>query len=169
MQRRDVIAKSIRLTHILISITKLFCGLVSPHPPPHHYPSNVIIYNLHITKWPLLFVRSKFLKQLVPFFYFPDALLADLQNTVSSEGNHVSSNATPGYGSLNGARTHNTNAYRSYESRTSPLPSQSVSLFIVSTSINLFLIINDLYYEFWKLFERSVMFFFFGLILTLYI
>ncbi|XP_047345977.1 paxillin-like isoform X2 [Vespa velutina] len=53
------------------------------------------------------------------------ALLADLQNTVSSEGNHVSSNATPGYGSLNGARTHNTNAYRSYESRTSPLPSQS--------------------------------------------
>ncbi|KAI4473312.1 hypothetical protein M0802_016186 [Mischocyttarus mexicanus] len=55
-----------------------------------------------------------------------DALLADLQNTVSSEGNHVSNNATPGYGSLNGARTHNTNAaYRSYESRTSPLPSQS--------------------------------------------
>ncbi|XP_043491086.1 leupaxin isoform X2 [Polistes fuscatus] len=53
------------------------------------------------------------------------ALLADLQNTVSSEGNHVSNNATPGYGSLNGARTHNTNAYRSYESRTSPLPSQS--------------------------------------------
>ncbi|XP_076283822.1 paxillin isoform X9 [Lasioglossum baleicum] len=51
-----------------------------------------------------------------------DALLADLQNTVSSEGNHVGSNATPGYGSLNGART---GAYRSYDNRTSPLPAQS--------------------------------------------
>ncbi|XP_071868869.1 paxillin isoform X1 [Bombus fervidus] len=51
-----------------------------------------------------------------------NALLADLQNTVSSEGNHVGSNATPGYGSLNGART---TAYRSYDNRTSPLPPQS--------------------------------------------
>ncbi|XP_033321255.1 paxillin isoform X6 [Megalopta genalis] len=50
------------------------------------------------------------------------ALLADLQNTVSSEGNHVGSNATPGYGSLNGART---GAYRAYDNRTSPLPAQS--------------------------------------------
>ncbi|XP_018357874.1 PREDICTED: leupaxin isoform X1 [Trachymyrmex cornetzi] len=54
------------------------------------------------------------------------ALLADLQNTVSSEGNHVGGgNATPGYGSLNGARVHTTTAYRSYDNRTSPLPSQS--------------------------------------------
>ncbi|XP_076234777.1 paxillin isoform X2 [Calliopsis andreniformis] len=50
------------------------------------------------------------------------ALLADLQNTVSSEGNHVGSNATPGYGSLNGVRS---TGYRSYDNRTSPLPSQS--------------------------------------------
>lgn len=55
-----------------------------------------------------------------------DALLADLQNTVSSEGNHVGSNATPGYGSLNGART---TGYRSYDNRTSPLPPQSVCKF----------------------------------------
>ncbi|RLU16368.1 hypothetical protein DMN91_012128 [Ooceraea biroi] len=54
-----------------------------------------------------------------------DALLADLQNTVSSEGNHVGGNATPGYGSLNGARTHVTTGYRSYDNRTSPLPPQS--------------------------------------------
>ncbi|XP_043282015.1 paxillin isoform X3 [Venturia canescens] len=54
------------------------------------------------------------------------ALLADLQNTVSSGPNHVSNNATPGYGSLNGARNnHPSNVYRSYESRTSPLPPQS--------------------------------------------
>ncbi|XP_011874725.1 PREDICTED: paxillin isoform X5 [Vollenhovia emeryi] len=54
------------------------------------------------------------------------ALLADLQNTVSSEGNHVGAgNATPGYGSLNGARIHATTGYRSYDNRTSPLPPQS--------------------------------------------
>nr|XP_012231000.1 PREDICTED: paxillin isoform X5 [Linepithema humile] len=53
------------------------------------------------------------------------ALLADLQNTVSTEGNHVGGNATPGYGSLNGARTHVTTGYRSYDNRTSPLPPQS--------------------------------------------
>ncbi|XP_015604388.1 leupaxin isoform X3 [Cephus cinctus] len=53
-----------------------------------------------------------------------DALLADLQNTVSPEGNHVGSNATPGYGSLNGTRQHAT-GYRGYDNRTSPLPSQS--------------------------------------------
>ncbi|KAG7204070.1 hypothetical protein KM043_001922 [Ampulex compressa] len=54
-----------------------------------------------------------------------DALLADLQNTVSSEGNHVGGNATPGYGSLNGARSHGTQGYRAYDNRTSPLPAQS--------------------------------------------
>ncbi|KAK0174712.1 hypothetical protein PV327_010449 [Microctonus hyperodae] len=57
-----------------------------------------------------------------------DALLADLQNTVSSSesNHHVSNNATPGYGSLNGSRIHPTsNMYRSYDARTSPLPPQS--------------------------------------------
>ncbi|XP_034948993.1 leupaxin-like isoform X1 [Chelonus insularis] len=54
------------------------------------------------------------------------ALLADLQNTVASEGSHhVSNNTTPGYGSLNGSRTHSSNYYRTYDNRTSPLPSQS--------------------------------------------
>jgi len=58
---------------------------------------------------------------------FSDALLADLQNTVSSEGNHVGGgNVTPGYGSLNGARIHTTTGYRSYDNRTSPVPPQSV-------------------------------------------
>jgi len=67
------------------------------------------------------------LKLIYRFIVFLDALLADLQNTVSSEGNHVGGgNATPGYGSLNGARVHTTTAYRSYDNRTSPLPSQSV-------------------------------------------
>ncbi|XP_066586832.1 leupaxin-like isoform X2 [Prorops nasuta] len=53
------------------------------------------------------------------------ALLADLQNTVSPEGVHGSSNVTSGYGSLNGARTHGPTAYRSYDNRGSPLTSQS--------------------------------------------
>lgn len=66
-------------------------------------------------------------KLIYRFIVFPDALLADLQNTVSPEGNHVGGgNATPGYGSLNGARIHTTTGYRSYDNRTSPLPSQSV-------------------------------------------
>ncbi|XP_012263726.1 paxillin-like isoform X3 [Athalia rosae] len=52
------------------------------------------------------------------------ALLADLQNTVSPEGNHAGNNATPGYGSLNGARSH-TGVYRGYDNQTSPLPPQS--------------------------------------------
>lgn len=74
-----------------------------------------------------------------------DALLADLQNTVSSEGNHVGSNATPGYGSLNGART---TAYRSYDNRTSPLPPQSVCKFfcnILSVISSLIEIKKNLY------------------------
>ncbi|KAK0085576.1 hypothetical protein PV325_004848 [Microctonus aethiopoides] len=57
-----------------------------------------------------------------------NALLADLQNTVSSSesNHHASNNATPGYGSLNGSRIHPTsNMYRSYDARTSPLPPQS--------------------------------------------
>ncbi|XP_046428283.1 leupaxin isoform X2 [Neodiprion pinetum] len=49
------------------------------------------------------------------------ALLADLQNTVSPDGNNAT---TPGYGSLNGARSHPGN-YRGYDNRTSPLPPQS--------------------------------------------
>ncbi|XP_057332019.1 leupaxin-like isoform X1 [Microplitis mediator] len=54
------------------------------------------------------------------------ALLADLQNTVSSDGNHhLNNKTTPGYGSLNGSRTHSSNNYRSYDNRTSPLPPQS--------------------------------------------
>lgn len=61
----------------------------------------------------------------VSFCLIADALLADLQNTVSPEGNHAGNNATPGYGSLNGARS-NPGAYRGYDNRTSPLPPQSV-------------------------------------------
>lgn len=68
-----------------------------------------------------------------------DALLADLQNTVSSEGNHVGSNATPGYGSLNGART---TGYRSYDNRTSPLPPQSVCKFFLQYIICYIIIDN---------------------------
>ncbi|KAH0560319.1 leupaxin-like isoform X2 [Cotesia glomerata] len=55
-----------------------------------------------------------------------NALLADLQNTVSPDGNHhLNNKSTPGYGSLNGSRTHPQNIYRSYDNRTSPLPPQS--------------------------------------------
>ncbi|XP_033230185.1 paxillin isoform X7 [Belonocnema kinseyi] len=47
------------------------------------------------------------------------ALLADLQNTVSPES------TTPGYGSLNGTRSHTTTGYKSCDNRSSPLLSQS--------------------------------------------
>lgn len=70
-----------------------------------------------------------------------DALLADLQNTVSSEGNHVGSNATPGYGSLNGART---TAYRSYDNRTSPLPPQSENVNVCKFFCNILSVISSL-------------------------
>ncbi|XP_012274893.1 paxillin isoform X2 [Orussus abietinus] len=50
-----------------------------------------------------------------------DALLADLQNTVSPVG----SNTTPGYGSLSGVKSHGATSYRGYDNRTSSSLSQS--------------------------------------------
>ncbi|XP_063973629.1 leupaxin-like isoform X1 [Diachasmimorpha longicaudata] len=73
--------------------------------------------------------RLKTIQKHEPWEDHIDALLADLQNTISPEGahqhHHVGNNATPGYGSLNGSRNHGVNVYRSYDTRTSALPPQS--------------------------------------------
>lgn len=65
------------------------------------------------------------LRCLIYSFSVSDALLADLQNTVSPE------TTTPGYGSLNGKRSHSSAAsvpsYKACDNRqNSPLLSQSV-------------------------------------------
>ncbi|XP_044015213.1 paxillin isoform X2 [Aphidius gifuensis] len=75
---------------------------------------------------PIISNRLKTIQKHEPWEDHINALLADLQNTVSPENNHhVTNNPTPGYGSLNGARNHGSNVYRSYENHTSPLPPQS--------------------------------------------
>lgn len=80
--------------------------------------------NLNVFKSSVVLGRLK----NIYMFFVADALLADLQNTVSPHGGSVGS-ATSGYGSLNGVRGHRASPTQAYTT------SASVSMLLVLSKL----------------------------------